>query len=67
MIVVLQYLHVLYSTVISPWGEVVATTEEKEDTVFATLDFHSVDSTRDSIPCWKQKRDDIYSLSSKFL
>lgn len=49
-----------HSTVTNPWGEVIATTEHTPDIVYATLDLTSIDSTRDSIPCWKQKREDIY-------
>ena len=57
-----------YSTVINPWGEVIATTEENADCIVAKLDLGLIDSTRDSIPCWKQKRDDLYRLevSDKF-
>ena len=52
------------STVINPWGEVVAKLEEKEDLLIANLDLGLIDSTRDSIPCWKQKRDDLYKLQN---
>lgn len=50
------------STVINPWGEVIATTEENADCIIAKLDLGLIDLTRDSIPCWKQKRDDLYRL-----
>lgn len=55
-----------HSSVVSPWGEVVATTEEGEATVFADVDLKKVEEMRDSIPCWKQKRADLYSLESKY-
>lgn len=54
-----------HSTVVSPWGEVVATTEHKQAVVKADLDLSKIDEMREGIPCWKQKRTDIYELQSK--
>eukprot|EP01034_Spumella_vulgaris_P023196 gene23196-29391_t len=54
-----------HSSVVSPWGEVVAKAGPYEETVFCDLDLETVDSMRDNIPCWKQKRDDLYSLQLK--
>jgi omega-amidase len=51
-----------HSSIISPWGEVLATTEEGEDIVFAELQLEKIDEMRDGIPCWKQKRGDLYRL-----
>ncbi len=51
-----------HSSVITPWGEVLATCEEGEATVSAELDLDTIDTMRDNIPCWKQKRDDLYKL-----
>jgi len=53
-----------HSSVISPWGEVLATTEAEEAVVFAELQLGKVEEMREGIPCWKQKRDDIYKLQS---
>ena len=49
-----------HSTVVSPWGEVVATCHEGESVVHAELDFANVATMRQNIPCWSQKREDIY-------
>ncbi|RYG66371.1 carbon-nitrogen hydrolase family protein [archaeon] len=54
-----------HSSVISPWGEVLATTDQKASVVKASLDLSKIDEMRDSIPCWKQKRGDLYSLQYK--
>jgi len=51
-----------HSTVVSPWGDVVATTDEKEGIVVADLDLSQVDDVRRSIPILSQKRKDLYTL-----
>eukprot|EP01041_Mallomonas_annulata_P005169 gene5169-10338_t len=50
-----------HSLVVNPWGEVIASAAEGEETVLAELDMTKVESVRDSIPCWKQKRFDVYT------
>jgi omega-amidase len=54
-----------HSTVVSPWGEVLATTDESESIVYAELDLTKADEMRTNIPCWRQKRTDLYELRSK--
>lgn len=54
-----------HSTIVSPWGEIVATTEEDQAVVIATLDLTKIDEMRENIPCWTQKRHDIYETISK--
>jgi len=51
-----------HSTVVSPWGEVIATTDEREGIVVADLDLSNLETIRGSIPISKQKRDDIYKV-----
>jgi omega-amidase len=51
-----------HSTVVTPWGDIAVKAGAGEEVVFADLDFDTVESMRDNIPCWKQKRDDLYSL-----
>ncbi|XP_062621956.1 omega-amidase NIT2-like [Saccostrea cucullata] len=51
-----------HSSVINPWGQVIATTEEKETVLFAVIDPAYVNEVRDQIPIRKQKRDDMYTL-----
>ena len=54
-----------HSTVISPWGDIVATTEHQPATIHATVDFTNVDNIRQNIPVSKQKRNDLYELNEK--
>jgi omega-amidase len=54
-----------HSTVVNPWGEVIATTEEGPATVMAELDMARVDAIRDQIPVGKQTRQDLYALTWK--
>lgn len=54
-----------HSTVISPWGEVVATCEHDEAIVYAELDLEKVDEMRRNIPTSLQTRKDIYELLQK--
>eukprot|EP00934_Nitzschia_sp_Nitz4_P006730 Nitzschia sp. Nitz4//scaffold38_size140716//6920//8170//NITZ4_003125-RA/size140716-snap-gene-0.135-mRNA-1//1//CDS//3329550012//6720//frame0 len=54
-----------HSTVVSPWGEVVATTDENEGIVFADLDLSLVDEIRKNIPIGIQRRTDLYELKGK--
>lgn len=54
-----------HSSIVSPWGEVVATMAEQEGVVAADIDLGLVEQMRQNIPCWKQKRGDIYEVISK--
>jgi omega-amidase len=51
-----------HSTVVSPWGGVVATTDEKEGIVIADLDLSKVEEVRKGIPIGYQRRTDMYTL-----
>ena len=51
-----------HSTVVSPWGEVLATTEETPATVYCEVDLAATGEPRASIPVFEQKRDDLYDL-----
>ena len=51
-----------HSTAVSPWGDVLATTDENEDIVMADLDLAKVDSVRQSIPIIQQARSDLYKI-----
>lgn len=52
-----------HSTVVSPWGDIVATTDEKEGVVIADLDLARVDEVRKGIPIGDQRRSDLYQLN----
>lgn len=52
-----------HSSIVNPWGEVEATTEENPDIVYAVLDTVQVDKVREQIPVSYQLRPDIYTLN----
>lgn len=52
-----------HSSVVSPWGEVLVDAGAEEQTVAVDIDFSILTEMRQNIPCWNQKRNDIYSLS----
>jgi omega-amidase len=49
-----------HSTIVDPWGQIVATTGSAPDIVLADLDFPRVDQVRASIPTAQQRRPDVY-------
>ena len=51
-----------HSTAIAPWGDVIATTDEKAGIVVADLDLSKVTEMRRAIPTSIQKRTDLYRL-----
>jgi omega-amidase len=53
-----------HSTVVNPWGEVVATTGHNASIIYADIDPTEVKTMRESIPVYKQKREDLYTLKS---
>jgi len=54
-----------HSSVVDPWGTVVATTEHDAATVTATVDFARVREVRAQIPITVQKRGDLYAVVDK--
>jgi omega-amidase len=54
-----------HSSVISPWGEVIASAGVQEEILYSELDIDNVDAMRQSIPCWSQKRLDVYEIIDK--
>ncbi|XP_061194410.1 omega-amidase NIT2-like [Saccostrea echinata] len=54
-----------HSSVINPWGQVIATTEDEETVLFAVIDPAYVNEVREQISIGKQKRDDMYTLDWK--
>jgi omega-amidase len=51
-----------HSTCVSPWGNVVATTDEKAGIVMCDLDMAKVEEVRKGIPIGSQRRADMYKL-----
>lgn len=56
-----------HSTVVSPWGDVIATTDEKECVVIADLDLNRLAEVRSAIPIGNQRRTDLYTLEDSSL
>jgi len=54
-----------HSTVVSPWGEIVSTIDEKPGIVLADLEMNKVDEMRQGIPTGNQKRWDLYTFEDK--
>lgn len=52
-----------HSTAVSPWGEVIATCDEREHVVIVDLDMEAVGEMRRNIPTFAQKRSDLYSTT----
>jgi omega-amidase len=52
-----------HSSVVSPWGKVVATTDHAAGIVIADVDMNEVEEMRRNIPVRTQKRDDVYKLT----
>jgi len=52
-----------HSTVVNPWGEVIATTSHEPGIVYADIDLTKVDEMRQNIPVYQQKRTDLYHVS----
>ena len=53
-----------YSTIVSPWGTLVATSTESSAIVFAEVDLAEVEPIRRNIPISMQKRSDLYDSVS---
>ncbi|GKV03666.1 hypothetical protein SLEP1_g15932 [Rubroshorea leprosula] len=51
-----------HSTLVGPFGEVLATTEHNEDIVIAEIDYSVLEQRRTSLPLTKQRRGDLYQL-----
>jgi omega-amidase len=54
-----------HSTVVDPWGTVIATTNEKEEVVYGEIDLDYIREVRTMIPISKQRREDLYEVKQK--
>jgi len=54
-----------HSTIVSPWGEILATTDEKPGIVMSTIDINRLHEVRQSVPVLKQKRSDLYRSAGR--
>ncbi|KAJ8750463.1 hypothetical protein K2173_015603 [Erythroxylum novogranatense] len=51
-----------HSTLVGPFGEILATTEHEQDIIIAEVDYSQIDQKRTSLPLNKQRRGDLYQL-----
>ncbi|XP_035227693.1 omega-amidase NIT2-like [Stegodyphus dumicola] len=51
-----------HSSLISPWGNTVSTTDEKEGIIYGDIDLEYVHEVREQIPITKQQRHDLYDI-----
>jgi omega-amidase len=54
-----------HSTVVAPFGQILATTDDKPGIVYAELDFAEIETRRQNMPIQQQKRYDLYSQVQK--
>ncbi|XP_055267669.1 omega-amidase NIT2 isoform X3 [Moschus berezovskii] len=54
-----------HSTVVSPWGEVLAKAGAEETVVYADVDLKKLAEIRQQIPIFSQKRSDLYAVEAK--
>ncbi|RXH73004.1 hypothetical protein DVH24_012688 [Malus domestica] len=53
-----------HSTLVGPFGEVMATTEHEESIIIAEIDYSIIELRRTNLPLLKQRRGDLYRLPS---
>lgn len=58
------YVSYANSLVVSPWGDVIARLDEKEQRKLVDLDLARVEAVREQLPLLKQRRTDVYELRS---
>ena len=51
-----------HSTIVDPFGKVVASLQEDHGVIYHDIDLDYVQQVRNQIPILKQKRDDLYQL-----
>ena len=54
-----------HSTVVSPWGEVIASTEHEENIVYSDIDLSLIEQIRNQVPVTSQRRHDLYEVIKK--
>lgn len=59
------YIAYGHSNIINPMGEVIADAGVDENVIVLEIDLQKAYDMREQIPCWKQKRFDLYETISK--
>jgi omega-amidase len=60
-----SYLAWGHSSIVSPWGNVLSTCDEKETIIFHEIDLQEITDVYDQIPSVKNKRNDLYEITWK--
>lgn len=56
-----------HTSIVSPWGNVVATTDHDQDIVYGVISLEEVEGMRSQIPALFQRRNDLYQVMSTAL
>ncbi|XP_054829961.1 omega-amidase NIT2 [Eublepharis macularius] len=54
-----------HSTVVNPWGEIIAKAGAEETVIYADIDLKKLAEVRQQIPIFSQKRSDLYTVQAK--
>lgn len=54
-----------HSCICDPWGKVLEECEHEEEIIYADIDLSVMDECRSQIPCYAQRRTDLYQLKAK--
>lgn len=55
-----SYVAYGHSLATDPWGQIIGQLDEKPGILMADLDLAQINSVREAIPVWKQRREDLY-------
>ena len=62
MLLLQGYIPWGHSSVISPWGDIEGKAGYLQEVMAVDIDFEKAESMRQNIPCWSQKRHDLYKV-----
>ena len=54
-----------HSIITSPWGEILAEADEKENLIISEIDLSEIEKIREELPLLKNKREDLYEIIEK--
>ncbi len=54
-----------HSIITSPWGEILAEADEKENLIISEIDLSKIEKIREELPLLKNKREDLYEIIEK--
>lgn len=51
-----------HSCILDPWGKILSECDHTEEIIYSDIDLGVIDQCRSQIPCYKQRRTDLYQL-----